>query len=154
MGIYIFRSLHAPFVKLGSYVCRGRRAFDNPWYRIAGRGFHNITHPPELHGKSLSAEGFELVVWFPNLGRREEGKIHRAFAVNRIGEFHPAHEEPLLIEMCEGMGGRSEEVTAEQKVAAFSWAHPRSARIVRPTTTQTHGGRRAKQKNVQPKSKP
>jgi hypothetical protein len=122
MGVYIFRSLFGPWIKVGSYVCRGRRPSDNPWYRVARRGFHSITHPSQLQGPALSAEGLELVVWYPNIGRREEGAIHRAFSDDSVGEFHKASEEGLIVEMCEALGGVAEVVTQEQKDVALLWA--------------------------------
>ena len=121
MGVYLFHHRRAPFIKVGSYVCRGKRVLDNPWYRIANRGYHSIKHPPELSGAALDADAFELLAWYPNLQRKHEILIHKHFG-DRIGEFHAAFHKKELIAYCEELGGVAEEVSNEAKVAAWKWA--------------------------------
>ena len=76
----------------------------NAYYRVAGRGFHSVIHPPELDGR-LGVHDLELVRWYPKLTRRDETRVHRACAV-RVGEFHPVDELERTIAFCEGeLGG-------------------------------------------------
>lgn len=70
MGVYVFRSLHGPFLKLGSY--RG----SNAWSRVAHRGFRSCLCPKAIEGRT-SVEDIELVAWFPALGMLDERRLHR-----------------------------------------------------------------------------
>lgn len=147
MGVYLFQHRRAPFIKVGSYVCRGKRVLDNPWYRIANRGYHSIRHPSELSGTELDADAFDLLAWFPNLQRKDETLIHKHFK-DRIGEFHAAVHEKELIAYCEELGGIAEEVPTEAKVAAWNWAgrsnidpaakSSRISQVALPTHIGTH----------------
>lgn len=89
MGVYVFECLHGPFVKVGHHlVTRGR---PNAYYRVAGRGFESVVHPPALDSL-LYLQHLSLVGWYPKLTREDETKIHRLFREGRVGEFHPASD--------------------------------------------------------------
>ena len=122
MGVYIFECTQGNWIKVGSYICKGKRPLDNPWYRIARRGFHSLRHPPELSKDDLGIRGLKLSAWYPNLGRKEEATIHKTFKAERVGEFHPKIHTAAIIELCRRLGGRDEEVSSEQKEAALRWA--------------------------------
>jgi hypothetical protein len=123
MGVYLFRHRKGGWVKLGSYVCRGgcKRPRDNPYYRIARRGFWNISHPRDIQN-DLGVDAFALVAWFPNIGRKEEGTLHRAFPDGAVGEFHPARAECDILTAAASIGGVPSEVTWEDREAALRWA--------------------------------
>lgn len=68
MGVYIFRSIHAPYIKIGHY--QGKNAFS----RIAHRGFYSCSCPTEI-SKKVSMEDMDLIAWFPNQDRKTERLI-------------------------------------------------------------------------------
>lgn len=70
MGVYVFKSKHGPFLKVGHY-CK-----ESPWSRVAHRGFEKIRHPPELDGKT-TADDLELMGWDESLGFDDESDLHR-----------------------------------------------------------------------------
>lgn len=122
MGVYIFRSLGGEWIKVGHYICRGKRPFDNPWYRITRRGFHSVCAPPSLRNGGLDAVAFALVAWYPNLGTKEERAIHRAFGAGSYGEFHLARDEEAVRQMAWELGGTDTPVDDASREAAFRWA--------------------------------
>jgi hypothetical protein len=83
MGVYVFRSVHEPYVKIGKYTK------NNPWSRVAHRGFYSCLHPKILQDR-VGVHDVDLVFWFPSFGRREEKKLHESVKEHRvIGEwFH------------------------------------------------------------------
>ncbi|MDA2996712.1 MAG: hypothetical protein O3C26_04255 [Actinomycetota bacterium] len=83
MGVYVFESKHAPFVKVGHF--KGQ----NAWRRIAPkRGFNSTDHPVPLNGK-LAPTDFQLRFWFPHLDFRDEKFIHSQLDHLRvIGEWY------------------------------------------------------------------
>ena len=96
MGVYVFRCLAGAWIKVGHFKMRWggrstRRVYmDNPWFRVERRGFHSVVHPADLQGR-LCADDLELVAWYPALTGRCEGRIHRAFAAERVGAHLCAH---------------------------------------------------------------
>lgn len=101
MGVYVFRCLHAPYIKIGHHLVTRRRP--NAYYRVAGRGFESVIHPPELDGllylKDLYLEG-----WYPQLNRHDETQLHKTFSKERVGEFHRLEDLPSVIAMLDSMG--------------------------------------------------
>lgn len=77
MGIYIFRSLHAPYIKIGHY--RGQNAY----CRIAHRGFYSCVCPNEIKNR-VSMEDLELIAWFPSLDKKIERLIKQKWKNDRI----------------------------------------------------------------------
>ena len=80
MGVYIFRSTRGDWIKIGHHKLTPSRP--NVYYRIARRGFHSCVHPTEL-AAFLDAEHFELVRWYPSLGRRDDARAPRVPGVVR-----------------------------------------------------------------------
>lgn len=117
MGVYIFRSLHLPWIKIGHHRITDRRP--NVYYRVANRGFNSCVHPPELEGK-LALDDFELVAWYPTLDRRDESAAHRACR-SRWGEFHPLEDLSTALAVCDSRGNR-QGVPASDKDEALVWA--------------------------------
>jgi hypothetical protein len=83
MGVYAFESKHGPFVKVGHY--KG----ENAWRRIAPqRGFYSTESPQEL-SQRIGPNDFELRLWFPTLGTRDEQIIHKQLKdIRVIGEWY------------------------------------------------------------------
>jgi len=77
MGVYVFRSKHEPYIKVGHY--QGK----NVWSRIAHRGFSSCVCPLLLVDRVTYAD-MELVGWFPNLTKKEESNIKRKWKDQRI----------------------------------------------------------------------
>lgn len=90
MGVYVFRSLHAPAIKVGHY------ARQNAWSRVAHRGFYSCLRPAAL-ARQAGADDLELLAWFPTLQKRDERRLHRALApFALVGEwFSPAAWDAL-----------------------------------------------------------
>lgn len=130
MGVYVFRSLHAPWVKVGHHRATPRRP--NAYYRVAGRGFYSVVHPPELAGR-LGVHDLELVAWFPALPRAAETAVHRACEQHsRVGEFHGAHELPRILAQCEAeLGGVRASVSAAARQRALAWGARRASKARR-----------------------
>lgn len=102
MGIYIFRSKHAPYIKVGHY--QGQ----NAWSRVAHRGFYSCVCPDSIKDK-VSAEDVELLAWFPNLTKKEERMVKKKWQSDRIygkSEWFPqelyqvVREELLKYDCC------------------------------------------------------
>lgn len=83
MGVYVFESVYLPIIKIGHY--KG----NNPWSRIANRGFHSASPPESLHNR-VNVEDFCLRYWFPNKNSADERKLQRFLGTWKIaGEwFH------------------------------------------------------------------
>lgn len=81
MGVYVFQSKHAPYIKIGHY------AKSNAWSRIAHRGFGKILHPAILKDR-VSVHDLELIAWYPELTTKDEKRFHRLFHAHHvIGEW-------------------------------------------------------------------
>ena len=114
--MYAFRSKHADYVKVGHH------AGGDAWERVAFRGFNSCVVPRELRGRT-DAHDLELVAWFPTLGRRDEGAVHRRRrGKNGVGEWHAASKffEEALPELAKrdcaagGDGSHHEECRLEE----------------------------------------
>lgn len=77
MGVYIYQSLHGPFIKVGHY------AGQNAYSRVAHRGFYSCICPNEIKEK-VSIQDLELLAWFPNLTKKEERHIKQKWKAFRI----------------------------------------------------------------------
>jgi hypothetical protein len=70
MGVYIFQSLYAPYIKIGHY--QGKNAFS----RIAHRGFYSCSCPREI-SQQVSMQDLMLIAWFPHQTRKTEQVIKK-----------------------------------------------------------------------------
>ena len=93
---------------------------DNPWFRVERRGFQSVVHPTDLDGK-LRSEDLELIAWYPDLNGRDEGRVHKHFALGRVGEFHTACSLDHILSFCDAMGARAI-VSPSSRIAAQRWA--------------------------------
>ncbi len=90
MGVYVFKSKHGPYLKIGHY------AKSNAWSRIAHRGFKSILHPFALHGK-VSVDDLELIFWTEQMNTKDEKRLHRLCDAYRvIGEWFSIDALSLL----------------------------------------------------------
>ena len=97
MGVYIFQSTHADFIKVGHYKN------SNPWSRIAHRGFFSCKSPPLLQNK-LHVSHFKLVAWFPNLTTKHESEIKKRWYRDRNRtEFYPLNCFVHIIKFLESL---------------------------------------------------
>lgn len=93
MGVYIFRSKHAPYIKVGHY--KGQ----NVWSRIAHRGFSSCLCPLLLQDR-VAYSDMELIAWFPHLSKKEESLVKRKWKKDRIygnSEWFPLSLENEII---------------------------------------------------------
>jgi hypothetical protein len=129
MGVYVFRSAHAPWVKVGHHLARPRRP--HAYYRVAGRGFESVVHPRELDGR-LGVHDLVLEAWYPTLTRADEGRVHRACArADAVGEFHPLAELDAIRAACEALGGVHAPVSDAQRARAIAWGARRARAAAR-----------------------
>ena len=128
MGVYVFRCRHGPFVKVGHHlVTRGR---PNAYYRVAGRGFETVVHPPELDGL-LYPEHLTLEGWYPTLAREHETAVHRRFrTAASVGEFHPDEHLAAILASLDAFGGRAEVGEAARR-RAMRWGARQVRRALR-----------------------
>lgn len=77
MGVYIYRSFHAPYIKVGHYA--GQNAF----CRIAHRGFYSCVCPREIRDR-VSIEDMELIAWYPKLDKKMERLVKSKWRKWRI----------------------------------------------------------------------
>ena len=77
MGVYIFRSHHGPYIKVGHY------AGQNAYSRIAHRGFYSCVCPIDIENR-VSVEDVELVAWFPSLSKKDEASVKKQWKDCRI----------------------------------------------------------------------
>lgn len=99
MGVYIFQSLHAPYIKIGHY--QGRNAYS----RIAHRGFSSCVCPKELEGR-VSMDDMELVAWFPRQGKKTEQTIKRRWKLHRVygkSEWMPSDQLTSVLAYLENL---------------------------------------------------
>lgn len=74
MGIYIIKSLHADWIKIGHHKITNRRP--SVYYRFINRGFYSVVCPMEIKDK-VSFKDLELMYWFDNLDINDEKKLHK-----------------------------------------------------------------------------
>lgn len=77
MGVYIFRSIHGPYIKVGHY------AGQNVYSRVAHRGFYSCVCPDEIRDR-VSVSDMELIAWYPTLTRRDEASVKKKWRSSRI----------------------------------------------------------------------
>lgn len=128
MGVYVFRSRHADFVKVGHYIG------DDAWNRVSRRGFYSCVSPREIECKRDACD-LELIAWFPNLTTRHEGKIHRMFADNSsIGEWHAASKADDIVKALRALSEGSDEYEKKNHPSIAS-ARPVASKRKQKNTT-------------------
>ena len=74
MGIYIIKSLHSDWIKIGHHKITNRRP--SVYYRFINRGFYSVICPIEIKDK-VSFNDLKLIYWFDNLDINDEKKLHK-----------------------------------------------------------------------------
>ena len=77
MGVYIFRSIHDNFIKVGHYTGQ------NAWSRVAHRGFYSCLCPDTIRTR-VSVDDLELMAWFPALTRKDEASVKKKWKEQRV----------------------------------------------------------------------
>jgi hypothetical protein len=77
MGVYIFRSIHGPYIKVGHY------SGGNVYSRVAHRGFSSCVCPPDIRDR-VTVHDVELLAWFPSLTRRDEAAVKKKWNTDRL----------------------------------------------------------------------
>jgi hypothetical protein len=91
MGVYVFRSRHGPYIKVGHY------AGQNAYSRVAHRGFYSCACPHEIRDR-VSVGDVELVAWHPSLTRRDETEVKKQWKAERLhkSEWYPGACEDAI----------------------------------------------------------
>jgi len=136
MGVYVFGCGTSGWIKVGHFQPRrggarkARVSLDNPWFRVARRGFRSLKHPQELDAL-LDACDLQLLAWYPTLDRRAEAAIHRQFSEGAVGEFHRQSQLEEVLAACDARGLR-ESVDETARARAMAWAgRPHEAGVSR-----------------------
>ena len=74
MGIYIIKSLHSNWIKIGHHKITDRRP--SVYYRFINRGFYSIICPEEIKDR-VSFNDLQLIYWYKNLDLSDEKKLHK-----------------------------------------------------------------------------
>ena len=74
MGVYIIKSLHSNWIKVGHHLITERRP--SVYYRFINRGFYTVIRPKEIEDM-VSFDDLQLIYWFTNLNIDHEKKIHK-----------------------------------------------------------------------------
>lgn len=74
MGIYIIKSKHSNWIKVGHHKITERRP--SVYYRYINRGFYSCKCPEEIKEK-VSFNDLELLYWFENLDIETEKNLHK-----------------------------------------------------------------------------
>lgn len=87
MGIYIVKSLHSNWIKIGHHQITEKRP--SVYYRYINRGFYSVICPDEIKDK-VSFSDLELIYWFYNLSILDEEKLHKQLKIlyEPIGEWY------------------------------------------------------------------
>ena len=78
MGIYIIKSLHSNWIKIGHHQITERRP--SVYYRFINRGFYSVIRPKEIKDK-VSFDDLQLIYWFKNLNILDEKKLHQQLII-------------------------------------------------------------------------
>lgn len=73
MGIYIVKSLHSDWIKIGHHTISSKRP--SVYYRYINRGFYSCKCPEEIQNK-VGFKDLELLYWFYNLNENDEKQLH------------------------------------------------------------------------------
>lgn len=74
MGIYIIKSLHSNWIKVGHHKITKKRP--SVYYRFIRRGFYSVVCPKEIEDK-VGCDDLELMYWFNNLDISDEKRLHK-----------------------------------------------------------------------------
>lgn len=78
MGIYIIKSLHSNWIKVGHHKVTEKRP--SVYYRFIHRGFYSVVRPKEIKDR-VSFNDLQLICWFKNLDIEDEEKLHEQLRI-------------------------------------------------------------------------
>jgi hypothetical protein len=110
MGIYIYQSLHGPYIKVGHY------SGQNAYSRVAHRGFYSCVCPTKIKTK-VSIDDLELLAWFPSLTKKEERAVKTKWKGDRWfkSEWFPLEKLEEIQQFLEMMEPNQKENCCKQK---------------------------------------
>ena len=106
MGLYIFKSKHAPYMKVGF------TSWDNPWNRVNGSadiplGFSSVRHPESLRDR-VCLEDLDLIGWWSDFTHDEEKALHLLLhRISIVGEWYSCDDLPLFMSILRASSGAS-----------------------------------------------
>lgn len=124
MGVYIFKSIHDHWYKIGSFKTSEQKP--NVYFRVVGlKGFDTCRKIPISIKGRVGVDDLVLVRWFPNLCMKDEKEIYKVL-IRRFprvyGEWIFTKDIGEVIWIIEEMfKGRSENVGEECKEMAREW---------------------------------
>lgn len=126
MGIYIYKSIHDEWYKIGSFKTSTQKP--NVYYRVVGlKGFETCRKIPVSIKGRVGVDDLTLVRWYPNLNMRDEqslyGRLVRRFS-RVYGEWVFLDKEGLreLIWIIENeYEGVAKEVPESDRQEAIEW---------------------------------
>lgn len=83
MGVYIVKSKHSKWIKIGYHTIT--KTNPSVYFRYIRNGFYSVIHPSEIHNQ-LSYDDIELLYHFPDLDLSIEKKIHNLL------QYHLSYE--------------------------------------------------------------
>jgi hypothetical protein len=120
MGVYIIKSIHSNWIKVGHHKISEKRP--SVYYRYLNRGFYSCVCPTDIKDK-VSFDDVELLYWFPNLNSSDEHRIHKylKYWYTSIGEWYDFGVlNNVLKVICDEYGGISQMPTKEEYDEALS----------------------------------
>jgi hypothetical protein len=123
MGVYIIKSLHADWFKLGHHKISERRP--NVFYRYINRGFYSCKCPEEIKNK-VGFDDLQLIYWFINLDINDEHNIHSQLKQNfhNMGEWYKYSDLEKIVTIIENeYNGITKMPTIEEYNYAKKWCN-------------------------------
>ena len=123
MGVYIIKSLHADWFKLGHHKISEKRP--NVFYRYINRGFYSCKCPEEIKNK-VGFDDLQLIYWFINLDINDEHNIHSQLKQNfhNIGELYKYSDLEKIVTIIENeYNGITQMPTIEEYNYAKKWCN-------------------------------
>ncbi len=120
MGVYIIKSIHSNWIKVGHHKISEKRP--SVYYRYLNRGFYSCICPSDIKDK-VSFDDIELLYWFPNLNSSDENRIHKylKYWYSSIGEWYDFDIlNNILKVICDEYGGISQMPTKEEYEEALT----------------------------------
>jgi hypothetical protein len=120
MGVYIIKSIHSNWIKVGHHKISEKRP--SVYYRYLNRGFYSCICPSDIKDK-VSFDDIELLYWFPNLNSSDENRIHKylKYWYSSIGEWYDFDIlNNVLKVICDEYGGISQLPTKEEYEEALT----------------------------------
>jgi len=123
MGIYIIKSLHSNWIKVGHHLITKRRP--SVYYRYINRGFYSVVRPKEIKDR-VNFEDLQLIYWFTNLELEDEKKLHKQLKLlyDYKGEWYKSEKlNDILNIIYKDYNGYLQMPTMDELNNALKWRH-------------------------------